>query len=401
MLLCNQQGEERFFTMSKVRPIAIYLPQFHPIPENDEWWGKGFTEWTNVVKSRPRFDDHYQPHLPADFGFYDLRVHQVQIEQAELARQSGIYGFCYYHYWFNGKKLLETPVEQILAAGTPDFPYMLCWANENWTRRWDGAENELLIGQNFSEEDDLAHISYLERFFRDPRYIRVDGKPVFAIYRPALMPDIRATLDLWRKICRQNGVGEIYFLYMQSHGEKRPPEEMGFDASVEFQPNFADFPKQHKLHGRGIRNAISKWKKKRIPPEERDGIFLYDDIVKKFLSEDAVAYKRYPCIFPGWDNSARRKSGATIVHGSTPEKYRRWLHATVERFKPYAKDENFIFINAWNEWAEGNHLEPCVKWGSQYLDATKMVLLNQESVSETNSDGGLCELTKSDGVQLG
>ena len=181
------------------RVIAFYLPQYHPFPENDRWWGAGFTEWRNVVKARPLFRGHYQPHLPADLGFYDLRVPEVRQQQAALAERYGLSGFCYYHYWFNGHRLMQRPVEEMLASGKPDFPFMLCWANENWTRAWDGGEQEVLIRQEYSEEDDRAHIRYLlDEVFRDPRYIRVDGKPVFAVYRSALFPDMRRTIEVWR-----------------------------------------------------------------------------------------------------------------------------------------------------------------------------------------------------------
>jgi len=165
--------------MNSVRPIAINLPQFHPIRQNNEWWGEGFTEWTNVTRAKPLFKGHYQPHLPADLGFYDLRLSESREAQAQMAKHYGIHGFCYYHYWFNGQRLLERPLQEILYMGKPDFPFMLCWANENWTRRWDGMDDDILMCQNYSEEDDIAHMTYLMRYFKDPRYITVDGKPVF------------------------------------------------------------------------------------------------------------------------------------------------------------------------------------------------------------------------------
>ena len=180
--------------MKKIRPIAIYLPQYHPIPENDEWWGKGFTEWTNATKARPLFDGHYQPHLPTDLGFYDLRLAEARIAQAEMAKQYGIYGFCYYHYWFNGKLVLERPLEEVLKSNRPDFPFMMCWANENWTKVWDGNSNQILLEQKYSEQDDLDHIRYLLPYLKDPRYIKVNGKPILAIYKSALLPNFEKTI---------------------------------------------------------------------------------------------------------------------------------------------------------------------------------------------------------------
>ena len=197
----------------KFRPIAIHLPQFHPIKENDSWWGKGFTEWRNVAKAKPLFEGHYQPHIPADLGYYDLRLNEVREQQAEMARHYGIEGFCYYHYWFNGKRVLERPVNEIFESGKPDFPFMLCWANENWTRRWDGMENDILLEQKYSEEDDENHIEYLIQFFKDPRYIRVNNKPVIIIYKTFLLPDPRKTADTWRRMAAKYGL-ELYICHM-------------------------------------------------------------------------------------------------------------------------------------------------------------------------------------------
>ncbi len=197
--------------------IAFHLPQFYPTPYNDEWWGKGFTEWTNVTKARPLFEGHYQPHLPADLGFYDLRLCESRDAQAELASEYGIYGFCYYHYWFNGKQVLERPVDEILKLGTPDFPFCLCWANENWTARWDGGNKKILLEQVYTVEDDLDHIRWLCGAFSDPRYIRVEGKPLFLVYRSEVLPDAQATTQRWREEAMRLGVGELYLCLVEGN----------------------------------------------------------------------------------------------------------------------------------------------------------------------------------------
>ena len=195
---------------NKIKPIAIYLPQFHPILENDEWWGKGFTEWTNVTKAQPRFEGHYQPHLPSDLGFYDLRLEEARLAQEELAKNFGIYGFCYYHYWFNGKRVLHEPLDRKMQNPKEDLPFMMCWANENWTRTWDGADHQVLLKQEYGFEDDLAHIKHLIAFFTDNRYIKVNGKPIFIVYRPKLFPDIKKTIAIWRKAVQEAGFPDLY-----------------------------------------------------------------------------------------------------------------------------------------------------------------------------------------------
>ncbi|MDQ3627188.1 MAG: glycoside hydrolase family 99-like domain-containing protein, partial [Verrucomicrobiota bacterium] len=216
------------------RAIAFYLPQFHPIPENDEWWGKGFTEWTNVAKTRPIYPGHYQPHLPNELGFYDLRLPEARDAQADLARDHGIHGFCYYHYWFNGRRVLERPFNEVLASGRPDFPFCLCWANENWTRAWDGREHDVLLAQHYSEADDREHIRWLCRAFADPRYIRIKGKPLFLVYRTTALPDPRRTTDIWREEARRLGIGELFLGRVESNfpGERGDPRPLGFDAAV-------------------------------------------------------------------------------------------------------------------------------------------------------------------------
>ena len=371
LFFCLPSMSLNYELQNKLRAIAIYLPQFHPTPENDEWWGKGFTEWTNVAKATPRFPGHYQPQLPSDLGFYDLRVAETRQAQADMARQYGIEGFCYYHYWFNGRRILERPFEEVLKSGQPDFPFCLCWANENWTRRWDGSDEQILLKQEYGEDDDREHLRSLAAAFADPRYIRVDGKPVFIVYRTHLLPNVQRTVETWRDEAHRLGIGELYLMRMNGWGPHPDPHELGFDAAVEFQPDWVSLPGRQygDVKTRGLNKLGLK-----PSPYLQDEIREYDDVVKAMLAREKPGYKLYPGITPAWDNSARRKKNAVIITNSTPEKYEAWLRNIVQSFKPYSANENFIFINAWNEWAEGNHLEPCQRWGRQYLEATARAL---------------------------
>jgi lipopolysaccharide biosynthesis protein len=355
-----------------VRAIAMYLPQYHPIHENDMWWGKGFTDWKNVASASPRFKDHYQPHTPSDLGFYDLRSEEIRDKQASLAFEYNIYGFCYYHYWFNGKRLLNEPLDAILHSGKPDYPFCISWANEDWTRSWDGRSGEILMHQEYSEEDDIAHMQFLCRhFFRDDRYIKVNGKPLFIVYRAFNFPDPERTVKVWRETARKEGISELYLCATQSMGMKVDPNEIGFDAVLQFEPDFSSLPQRYygKFHQR-LMNKIGI----RDNPFSSDRVYFYEDFVNKAMKKEKPSYKCFPGITPSWDNSSRRKKDAMILHDSTPGQYGKWLNHILNSYKPYSNDENFIFINAWNEWAEGNHLEPCQKWGKAYLEKTKEVL---------------------------
>lgn len=359
----------------RVRAIAFHLPQFYPTPENDEWWGKGFTEWTNVVKARPRFEGHYQPHLPADLGFYDLRLADARAAQAELAAEYGIYGFCYYHYWFNGRRILERPVNEILRSGEPDFPFCICWANENWTRRWDGQAAQILLEQRYNRDDDAAHIRSLIPTFSDPRYIRVMGKPIFLVYRASQIPDTRMTTDIWREAAEKAGLGGLFLVRVESHDQAGDPRPLGFDVSLRFEP-------AGPLGPAVVRRKW--WHRHKLGTGERvfrdNIVFRYEALVRRALTDPRVSYPRIPCVCPGWDNSARRAEGAIIFVGSTPQLYEHWLVEMVDRLKnaqtePEGAGEispsSLLFVNAWNEWAEGNHLEPCRRWGRAYLEATR------------------------------
>ena len=356
--------------MPKLRPIAFVLPQFHPIPENDEWWGKGFTEWTNVVKAKPLFKAHYQPHVPTDLGYYDLRKPEARQAQANLAKSYGIEGFCYYHYWFNGKRLLDQPIDAMLELQAPDMPFMLCWANENWTRRWDGKDQDILIQQNYSFEDDKNHMRWLcEKVFSDSRYIHVDNCPVFVIYRHDLFPDISKTAQIWRDIAKNEfGYKDLYLCITESFNKQLDPTIINFDAAIEFAP--------HQV----IKNKILQqettnfWQKLGLKKKTELDLRDFKLGVQQALNRVLPDYKVYRCVTPSWDNTARKKSKGIIAIGSCPELYASWLKHIVKTFIPFSKNENFVFINAMNEWAEGNHLEPCIKYGNAYLEATKDAL---------------------------
>ena len=366
---------------NKLRSIAFYLPQFHPTPENDQWWGKGFTEWRNVVRAKPLFRGHYQPHLPADLGFCDLRVPETREAQADLAKAYGITGFCYYHYWFNGRRLLNRPFDEVLRTGSPRLPFCLCWANENWTRRWDGLEGEVLMKQDYSAVDDQAHIEHLIGAFSDDRYIKIDGRPLFLVYRTNTLPEPARTAERWRKACKAARFPDLYLMRVESYGSDISPASIGFDGAVEFAPNWYSMPERRFQRDKWdilqrVYNALQKaglmsWAYK------THQVYSYAALSQRMQSRPPVSYVRFRCATPGWDNSPRRQREANIFYGSTPELYERWLQVIVRETLATRKgDERIVFINAWNEWAEGNHLEPDQRWGRAYLEATARAILN-------------------------
>jgi lipopolysaccharide biosynthesis protein len=361
---------------NKIRPIAFYLPQYHPIPENDQWWGKGFTEWRNVTKAVPLFRGHYQPHLPSDFGFYDLRLSEIIEQQAQMAREYGIYGFMFYHYWFNGRRMLEAPVNNFLKNQKPDFPFCFCWANENWSRNWDGQLNDILLKQEYSQDDDIHHMLYLCRsVFSDDRYIKIEGKPVFAVYRTESFPDIKKTAEIWKTIAINEGYPDLYLLRVESFVAGIDPNSLGFDAAIEFQPDWNNLPERLTP---SFKSKLISFLNNSVPAFKGNHVYLYNDLIKTALSEPIPDYKRFPGITPMWDNSARRKNDAFIFHEASPEHFSLWLKEIIKRYRPFSQEENFIFINAWNEWAEGCHLEPCLKWDKQYLQVLKNIMINNE-----------------------
>lgn len=341
-----------------LKVIAFYLPQFHPFPENDEWWGKGFTEWTNVTKAKQNFTGHYQPHLPIHNGFYDLRVPEVMVEQAKLARNYGIHGFNFYYYWFDGKILMHRPFEILLEHKEIDINFCITWANENWTRRWDGAENDVLIAQNHSDEDSSLFLESLYRFFDDPRYIKVDGKPLLIIYRADIIPDMKGTINLWRNKAKKDGYPGLYLVCSQTFGI-RSPEPYGFDAAMEFPP--------HTAQSGTIADSLDIWNL-----GFNGKIFDYSQVVNNAVKQPEPDYKLFRTAMLSWDNTARKQDSSHIFYNFTLLKYKQWLENIVTRAfnNKYSEEEKFVFINAWNEWAEGTHLEPDRKYGYGYLDTT-------------------------------
>lgn len=368
--------------MINIKPIAIHLPQFHPIPENDEWWGKGFTEWANVTKAKPRFKGHYQPHLPEQLGFYDLRLTEARLAQENLAKAYGIYGFCYYHYWFNGKLLLETPLHQKMQNPSEDLPFMLCWANENWTRTWDGRNSNVLMEQNYHQNnDDEEHIRYLISFFKDPRYIKVHGKPIFAFYRPDIIPDIEKTIQTFRKVAKEHQL-ELHLVWFERwHGwQENESKASLLDAAVEFQPLSKTYKKFKNVEKWSkwvyFKYLIKKYflKKGSYPNPKLNHIIDYQKFVQ-FDKTLTISQNTYPGVTPGWDNSARRvDKKATVFINNHPKFFYQWLQQKLQKYTPAKHMEHFIFVNAWNEWAEGNHLEPCQKWGTAFLDQVKQIV---------------------------
>ncbi len=352
--------------VTKLRVIAFYLPQFHPIAENDEWWGVGFTEWRNVAKARPLFRGHYQPHIPGELGFYDLRVPEVRWAQAELARTYGVEGFCYWHYWFAGRRILERPFDEVLRSNEPAFPFCLGWANQTWTGIWHGLKDKVLIAQTYPGATDYrAHFAALLPAFTDPRYVTVDGKPIFYVYAPLELPDAREFVDLWQESALAAGLKGLYLV-----GEAPPwwdPTSSGFDATVEgsLPPLVVRQPWSR------FRQRL-RWEWKRHVG--RPTIYRYATVCEGLVGGGgtvAVHKRRHVRLLPNWDNTPRSGENGLVLHGSTPGLFQRQVEVAVRISTAAPLEHRLAFLKSWNEWAEGNHMEPDLKFGRGYLEALR------------------------------
>ena len=342
--------------IKKIKIIAHYLPQYHPTPENDEWWGKGFTEWTNVAKAKPLYSGHQQPRLPKDLGFYDLRLQETRIQQAEIAKEAGITGFCYWHYWFgNGKRVLERPFNEVLESKSPNLPFCLGWANETWSGVWHGDDKRILMEQKYlGEKDQDLHFAFLLKAFEDPRYIRINNKPLLYIYRPQNIPKTKTYLDYWNKKAKANGLEGIHFVASKYYDGYKEDGFGAFVDSVPFIPNL-----KTTLKNRILRKFLN------IPMVKSYEDFVMADHFKRELRDD-----EYPSILPGWDNTPRSGTRGIVYENSTPQLFKKHVCLVLNQLNQ-KNDNNIVFLKSWNEWAEGNFMEPDQINGSEYLIALR------------------------------
>jgi hypothetical protein len=367
----------------RARLIAFYLPQYYPIPENDEWWGKGFTEWTNVAKARPLFPKHFQPNFPADLGFYDLRVSETRIAQAELAKNYGIEAFCYWHYWFDGKRLLERPFTEVLESGKPDFHFCLAWANQSWSGIWYGAPDRVLIEQTYPGEPDFkTHFYALLKAFSDERYVTVDGKPLFIVYYPIGLPNPRQFSDCWRQLASKEGLKGLYLAAIT--GREWDPEKNGFDATIVHNPGVGfealrriRNKKQHKYWKKFTGSDLNEWYRLCL---HRPTIYQYSDFIKHALPVLSTEFEQYPCVTPNWDNSPRSGQQGIVLQNSTPTLFAEHLGAAMQQVAQQPEDKRLVFIKSWNEWAESNYLEPDQRYGVKYLEAIKGLIFEKQPI---------------------
>lgn len=360
------------------RIIAFYLPQYHPIPENDQWWGKGFTEWTNVAKAKPLYPGHYQPHIPADLGFYDLRVPEARIAQAEMAEEYGIEGFLYWHYWFAGKRILERPYEEMLLSGIPNFPFCLGWANESWTGIWYGAKDKILIEQTYpGKEDYKLHFNYVFPAFSDDRYIKVDNKPLFIIYKPNNIPNTKEFCDYWQHLAQKAGLPGLYLVGI-SYWSGWIPSQFGLDGAILFNTT-PIFNSYEKIKHNRLRRILHNIRHRRNLKQLFFDLFCsptvipYKETIKHKINFPANIdpYDYFPVVIPNWDNTPRSGKKGLILEGSTPELFKLLLEQEMEHVCHRPFEKRIIFIKSWNEWAEGNHLEPDLLFGKGYLEIIK------------------------------
>ena len=373
----------------KPRIIGLYLPQYHPIPENDEWWGKGFTEWTNVAKARPLFRGHYQPRIPADLGFYDLRLPEVRERQAQLAREAGLEGFCYYHYWFgNGRQLLERPFNEVLASGKPDFPFCLCWANHDWTSKtWQKGNNfrrdSMIMKMEYSKEDYVRHFNYVLPAFRDPRYITVDGKPLFAVWAPHHIPDAREFIDLWQQLARENGLPGIHFVgHTDNAGKGLPGQTADYystDKAKEYYQAVLDLGFDAVMSS-GYRRAVALLQgKTRMLWRMLSGKTFaptyskmdYSRLMANYYVPEDAGENIYPTLLPQWDRTPRAGKNSEIVVDSTPDRFQETVETAIELIRQKEPEHQLLFLKAWNEWGEGDYVEPDQKFGHGWLQAIR------------------------------
>lgn len=365
----------------KIKYLAFYLPQYHPIPENDEWWGKGFTEWTNVAKAKPLFKGHYQPILPSDLGFYDLRVPEIQEEQAKLAETYGIDGFIYYQYWFGNKKmLLEKPAESMLSNKNINLPFCFCWANETWKGIWHGLkESAVLIEQKYpGKKDYLDYFEYLLPFFLDERYIKIDNKPIFCLYKIKDIPDLDLFLDLFNDLAQKNGFSGIYFISVGYpdldiiKNDERIQGVIGADTFSQIRYNYNPFFSNKTLRNYELRVKRKMGYTSEVVHRKKPLIIDYERTIKE-LNIELNNSKLIPCVIPNWDNSARSGQKSLIFHNSSPSLWEDHLGEMVKELKKHPDNPPFVVIKSWNEWAEGNYLEPDRKFGHQWLQAVRNV----------------------------
>lgn len=377
----------------KPRIIALYLPQFHPIPENDEWWGKGFTEWTNVAKAKPLFRGHNQPRIPADLGFYDLRLPEIRQQQAELAQEAGIEGFCYYHYWFGGKELLERPFKEVLQSGKPDFPFCLCWANHDWTNKtWKRGKSlrkdSTIMKVTYSHEDDVAHFHALLPAFKDPRYIKVDGKPLFVIWAPRSLPNPKEFIDTWQQLAKENGLKGIHFVGQTDNaGKGLAGEKLNFYATDKAADYYKDILDRgfDAVMSSGFRRASAlyqgrikmMWHIFRVRTAFATATRMdYEKFMKNYYVKEDNWENVYPTLLPQWDRTPRAGEKAEILTNATPKAFARTIKEALDIIKDKEAEHQIVFLKAWNEWGEGNYVEPDQTFGHGWLDAIHDAIAN-------------------------